>query len=221
MGARITSQILVDSVLADIRAAQRRLTETQKILATGRRINTPADDPVGTARALRFRTAISSIEQFMSNVDDAKAFAGESEASLRIVIDILHRARELTVSGATGTLNQEQRDIIAREINELLETMVDQANTRYSDRYLFAGTRTRIAPFETTLDPVSGEITAVSYTGNSERFSVQVSEGVTAPVNEPGDRVFQSVQDIFQTFIDIRGDLRAGDTDSLSNVRIG
>ncbi len=221
MGTRITSQILVDSVLADISYAQRRLAETQRMLATGRRINAPSDDPVGTARALGFRTAISSVEQFMSNISDANAFASESEASLRVVVDILHRARELTLSGATGTLNQDQRDIIAREIDQLLETMVAQANTKYNDRYLFSGTRTRIAPFQTSVDPVSGEITAVSYVGNSERFSVQVSAGTTVPVNEPGDEVFQSVQDTFQTLIDIRDDLRAGDTDSLSNVRLG
>jgi len=176
---------------------------------------------VGTARALGLRTSISITNQFMVNVRDATAFANESESSLRVVIDSLHRARELTLSGATGTLNQEQRDIIAQEIDELLETVVDQANTESNSRYLFAGTRTRIAPFEKSVDPVSGEITAVSYVGNSERFSVQVSPGVTVPVNEPGDQVFQSLQDTFQTLIDIRDDLRAGDTDSLSTVRLG
>ena len=221
MGARITSQILVDTVLADIRDAQTRLTETQRVLATGKRINTPSDDPIGTARALGFRSAISSTDQFVLNVREASAFASESEASLRVVVDTLHRARELTLSGATGTFNQDQRDIIAQEVNTLLETVVDQANTASSNRYLFAGTRTRIAPFETSVDPVSGEITAVSYAGNSERFSVQVSSGVTVPVNEPGDEVFQGVQDMFQTLIDIRDDLRAGDTDSLSTVRLG
>jgi flagellar hook-associated protein 3 FlgL len=221
MGTRITSQILVDAVLADISRAQRRLAETQSTLATGKRIKAPSDDPVGTALALGLRTAISSTEQFMVNVRDAYTFATESEASLRVVIDSLHRARELTVSGATGTLNQDQRDIVAQEINEVLETVVDQANTQSNNRYLFAGTRTRLVPFQTSLDPVSGEITAVSYVGNSERFSVQVSEGITVPVNEPGDEVFQDIQDTFQTLIDIRDDLRAGDTDSLSNVRLG
>jgi flagellar hook-associated protein 3 FlgL len=40
-------------------------------------------------------------------------------------------------------------------------------------------------------------------------------------VNVPGDEIFQNIQDAFQTFVDIRDDLRAGDTDSLSNVRLG
>jgi len=220
LGARITQQILVESVLADIRHAQTRLAHSLRTVSTGRRINAPSDDPVGTARALDLRTAISSTNQFIVNVRDATSFASESEATLRAVIDSFHRVRELTVRGATGTLNQEQRDTIALEINQLLESVVDHANTESNNRYLFSGTRTRIRPFQATRDPVSGEITAVSYAGNSERFSVQISPGITVPVNEPGDSVFQSLQDTFQTLIDIREDLRAGDTDSLSNVRL-
>jgi flagellar hook-associated protein 3 FlgL len=221
LGARITQQILVESVLADIRHAQTRLAHTLRTVSTGRRINAPSDDPVGTARALDLRTAVSSTNQFMVNVRDATAFATESESTLRAVIDSYHRVRELTVRGASGTLNQEQRDTIALEINQLLESVVDHANTESNNRYLFSGTRTRITPFQATRDPVSGEITAVSYAGNSERFSVQVSPGITVPVNEPGDSAFQDLQDTFQTLMDIRDDLRAGDTDSLSNVRLG
>jgi len=37
MGVRITPQILIDTVLADIRGAHGRLAETQRMLATGRR----------------------------------------------------------------------------------------------------------------------------------------------------------------------------------------
>ena len=220
MGVRITQQVLVDSVLSDIRNAQRRLARTQRTLATGKRINTPSDDPIGTARALDLRSTISGTNQFMVNVRDATTFASESESTLRTVIDSLHRARELTLQGATGTINQEQRDTIALEINEILESVVDLANTDSNNRYLFSGTRTRITPFQATVDPVSGEITAVSYAGNSDHFSVQVSPGITVEVNEPGDLVFQNLQDTFQTLIDVRDDLRAGDTDSLSNVRL-
>ena len=219
MGVRITPQILIDAVLADIHAAHRRLVDTQKVLATGRRINVPSDDPVGATRAMDLRTSIANTNQFMANVRDATTFSRESETVLRTVIDNLHRVRELTVRGATGTLNQQQRDNIALEINEILEAIVDLANTESNGRYLFSGTRTRIAPFATTV--VGDEITTVSYAGNSEYFGALVSPGVTVEVNVPGDKIFQNIQDAFQTFVDIRDDLRAGDTDSLSNVRLG
>jgi len=219
MGVRITPQILVDSVLADIRGAHGRLAETQRMLATGRRINAPSDDPVGATRAIGIRTSIANVNQFLENIREADTFAGESETTLRAIIDNIHRARELTVRGATGTLDQQQRDAIALEINEILEAIVDLANTKSNSRYLFSGTRTRVTPFVSTI--VGGEITAVSYAGNSSSFSAIVSPGVTVEMNLPGDQVFQNFQDTFQALIDIRDDLRASDTDSLSNVRLG
>jgi flagellar hook-associated protein 3 FlgL len=187
------------------------------MLATGRRINVPSDDPVGTTRAMNLRTNITNAEQFLENIREAATFASESEAALRAIIDNYHRARELTLQGANGTLNQQQRDAIALEINQILEAVVDLANTQSNNRYLFSGTRTRVAPYVPNV--VAGEITWAAYAGNSERFSTLVSPGVTIEMNEPGDAVF--LNQPFQTLARIRNDLRAGDTDSLSNVRIG
>jgi len=217
MGVRITPQILIDSVLADIRGAHGRLAETQSILATGRRIKVPSDDPVGTTRAMNLRTNITNAEQFLENIREATTFANESESVLRAIIDHFHRARELTLQGANGTLNQQQRDAIAVEINQILEAIADLANAQSNGRYLFSGTRTRVAPWVPTV--LAGEITWCSYAGNSERFSTLVSPGVTVEMNEPGDAVFPN--GTFWTLGRIRDDLRTGDTDSLSNVRIG
>jgi len=217
MGVRITPQILIDSVLADIRGAHGRLAETQRMLATGRRINVPSDDPVGTTRAMNLRTNITNTDQFLENIREATTFASESENTLRAIIDHFHRARELTVQGATGTLNQQQRDAIALEINQILEAVLDLANTQSNGRYLFSGTRTRVAPY--TPNVVAGEIMWAAYVGNSERFSTLVSPGVTVEMNEPGNAVF--LNQPFGILARVRDDLRAGDTDSLSNVRIG
>jgi len=220
MGVRITPQILIDTVLADIRGAHGRLAETQRMLATGRRINAPSDDPVGTTRAMNLRTNITNTDQFLENIREATTFASESESALRTMIDYYHRARELTVRGATGTLNQQQRDVIALEINQILEALVDLANTQSNGRYLFSGTRTRIAPYSPNLN-AAGEIMWNTYRGNSERFSTLVSPGVTVEMNAPGPTAFLNPLPAFSTLAEIRDDLRAGDTDSLSNVRIG
>jgi flagellar hook-associated protein 3 FlgL len=157
------------------------------------------------------------VSQFLENIREADTFAGESEAVLRTFIDHYHRARELTVQGASGTLNQQQRDAIALEINQILEAIVDLANTQSNGRYLFSGTRTRVAPIVPTL--VGDEMTWFTFAGNGERFSTLVSPGVTVEMNEPANAVFLNAP--FRTLVEIREDLRAGDTDSLSNVRIG
>jgi flagellar hook-associated protein 3 FlgL len=67
---------------------------------------------------------------------------------------------------------------------------------------------------------VNGDITAVTYQGNSERIPVTIGDGAQVFSNEPGSTVFQSAQDAFQTLIDIRNNMLAGDRTSLQNQRL-
>jgi len=211
--------MLIDQSLANLRTQQQQLALLQERLSTGKQINRPSDDPVGTRRAMATRTSITNIDQFLSNVREAQSFSRISEDAVQGVIDNVRRVRELTLQGANGTLAQEQRDGLALQINQLLEAVIDLANTQSGRRFVFAGTRTQTKPFDPTI--VGGEVTAVTYQGNSDTFDVAVSEGLTLTVNQTGDSVFQDLQDTFQTLIDIRSDLRISDIDSLSNVRLG
>ena len=78
---------------------------------------------------------------------------------------------------------------------------------------LECGTRTLNPPFVATRN-ANGEITAVAYQGNAEKFKIEVSAGVQVEVNEIGSEVFQQTTgnsvDIFQTLINIRDALRVG-----------
>ena len=60
-----------------------------------------------------------------------------------------------------------------------------------------------------------GRITSVTYEGNDERYEVAIGTDETVRVNEPGSLVFQNTQDQFQTLIDIRDNLLAGNSAGL------
>ena len=50
---------------------QAKLSKTQIQIATGEKIVTPSDDPVGAARILDLNQAIKQTEQFQKNADAA------------------------------------------------------------------------------------------------------------------------------------------------------
>src|SRR5690606_3598586 len=54
---------------------------------------------------------------------------------------IMQRARELTVRGADGTLPDEARKAIADEIEQLIEALLQVADSEHEGRKLFAGFR--------------------------------------------------------------------------------
>lgn len=190
----------------------------QDRLSTGLRVNRPSDDPIAARSAIDIRTQIQQNEQFIANVADALPFITQSGSTLQRMVSIIQRVRELTVQAASTTTGPEQLDQIAIEINQLLEASVVAANQKVSGRSLFAGTATLSDAFTVTR-PVD-EITAVAFAGNANNIEIAVSQGVRVTINEPGDRAFQGMQDIFQLLIDIRDDMRAVNQGNLQTLRL-
>lgn len=220
MGMRITQSLLTARTLRDLNSQLRDLSVLQERLATGQRVNRPSDDPIDARRAISIRRAISRSDQFISNLDGLEPSLRGSEGAFSSVMNIIQRTRELAVRGANETLSQEQLDMNAEEVNQLLEQVVVESNRQVDGKTIFGGTHTKIDAFSVTRDPVTNEILTVTYDGNSEKISVQVSENGFIDVNATGSNVFQSDVDIFTMLIGIRDDLRAGDQDGLRNVRL-
>ncbi len=216
---RVTQGIIAQRALTNIQNQSRRILDLQTQLSTGLRVNSPSDNPIDARRAINTRTTIAKNEQYLRNISVVSPRLEETVTAIQTMTDNLLRARELTLQGANGTNDQVALDAIAEEINQILEAAVNTANHQTGNLYIFGGTRTTTQPFDVTRD-VNGDITAVTYQGNTEPILVSVSDGLTVPTNEVGSTVFQGSQDIFQTLIDIRDNLLAGDQGSLQNARL-
>lgn len=219
MGAvRVTQGLIVQRTLSNLNAQLRRLLKIEEQMATGRRVNRPSDDPMDARRAVSIRHDIDKNEQFLSNIQDSRAHLTESESMLRQMVELMHRVRELTIQGGSETFAQPQLDAIATEIDQLLEAAAVSANHRTNGRSIFAGTRTLADAFAVTR--VAGEITAVTYNGNTQSINVSVSPGSTVTINVVGSDAFQSNVDIFSMLIGIRDDMRAGNQANLRTTRL-
>lgn len=219
MGAsRITQGLIVQRTLSNLNNQARRILVLQERLSTGLLVNRPSDDPIAARAAIDLRAQIQQNEQFVSNVSDATPFVNQSGSTLQRMVDIIQRVRELTVQAASTVTGPSQLILIALEINQLLEAAVVAGNQKVGGRSLFAGTATLSDAFTVTR-PV-GEITSVTYAGNSNAIEIAISAGARVTINEPGARAFQGTQDVFQLLIDIRDDMRAANQGNLQTLRL-
>jgi len=219
-GVRVTQGMLVERVLFNLQNQTQRLLQLQNQLSTGLRVNRPSDDPIDARRAIDVRTTIEKDEQFLDNIRTVSPQLLESASTIQTAIDAMQRAREITIQGANGTVQQPELDQIANEMNQILESVFDSANHKTDNKFIFAGTRTQGQAFSATRD-ANDEIVSVTYEGNDENIEVAVSEDVTTVINVTGSDVFLLNQDVFQLLIDVRDDLRGGDQSALQNQRLG
>jgi flagellar hook-associated protein 3 FlgL len=216
---RVTQGILVSRTLDNISAQMRRVADYQERLGTGLRVNHPSDNPIDARRAINTRVQIAKNGQYLDNMESVGPQLLETVTASQAVVDMLHRAHELTLQGATGTNAAPQREAIALEINQLLESVVAEANHQTDGKFVFGGSRTLTPAFTVGRD-AQGDISSVTYEGNDVVNKVSVAEGITINTNVPGDEVFQGTVDIFQVLIGIRDDLRAGNQDALNTTHL-
>src|SRR5918998_864900 len=144
---RLSNQLLARNTLADLNRASSDLYRTQRKMSSGKEITKPSDDPFGTTRAVTSRREVEEIQQLQKNVDDALAWQGVTEVALARITDVVQRARELLVQGASDSNGPVERAAIAKEIDQLVETVKSEANGSYGGRYIFSGTLTTTKPY--------------------------------------------------------------------------
>ncbi|MEL6906538.1 MAG: flagellar hook-associated protein FlgL, partial [Planctomycetota bacterium] len=187
MTIRPTQGRIFDLIRAGIQSNTAQLIRAQEQAATGRRIVRASDDPVGTSLSLSLRRQIGAIESFVASTESARPEVGQASARLQEGSDVLAEIRSLMIQGMNGALNQRDREAVARQIELLEGQLLEIANTRSGDSYLFAGTATNTQPFVETI--VDGE-TVVAYRGNDEQQRVLSGREAEVVLNVTGSEVF-------------------------------
>ena len=138
-----TSQIYQQSA-KNMGERQVALVKIQQQMATGKRLLTNAEDPVGSARLLSLNEELGRYDQYQRNTDLANSRLNVEETSLEGANEVLQYARELVVQANNAPLNNSDRRDIAIQIRQLHGQLVGLANTQDgTGEYLFAGFQIR------------------------------------------------------------------------------
>lgn len=205
---RVTDRLLFDGITRNLQRNSSELFRLQNIVLTGKKINKPSDDPVSLSKILEYDELISRSDQYTENIDHAIGFLEVSDSTLSGVGDILIRAKELAVAQGNDTMNADDRQSASIEVQNLFEELVQLANTKLGDRYIFSGYKTQTEPFST----------AGAYSGDSGKIMVAVGPDATIQTNLPGDSLFKGAGsgiDIFTLLNDLKTNLENNDGDQI------
>lgn len=172
----------------NIVARQRELLVTMQQMSSGKRINGPADDPLGAADSTGIRSALSQFGQFKSNQDHASYLLNMAESTLAGFTNGLQDIKEKLVAAGNGAYGDSERKMIAGELEGILSRLVGLANAADgSGGYLFAGSRLNAAPFSQ-----SGN--QVGFNGDEILQRVEVSQDRFQQVRYSGDALFNKMR---------------------------
>lgn len=186
---RVSTAQIYQQGLSGILRQQSSLNQTQLQLSTGRKINSPSDDPVGAARLQELERGVQVQEVYDRNASRTRQRLQVEESAIKSAGDLIQRVRELTVQASNAPLSDGDRGQIAVELRQRLDQLEAIANTRDGDgEFIFAGAQADTEPFVR-----SGG--AVEYRGDSVQRELSIGPGVTMRDGDTGDQVFMAIRD--------------------------
>jgi flagellar hook-associated protein 3 FlgL len=204
------------SLYAGIQQRLQRLTSDlnnlNEKIASGKEINNPSDDPVAFVHSMQLKTALTRMDQYERNLQTATSWMSLSESALSNTLNLLERARELTVEMASDTQTAEARATAAVEVGELLDQAISLGNTKLARRYIFSGYLTETAPFTKV---TVGGIETAQYNGDTNNFQLQIGKKETLMTGWSGQAVFMD-STLFNTLGTLKKALEDNDSATIA-----
>jgi flagellar hook-associated protein 3 FlgL len=212
--SRVTHQTVQRSTLANLQLNLSKMSDLQGRVSGGKVITKPSDDPAGTASSMRLRGDLRVTEQYARNAADGIGWLTTVDSSLQASITALRQARNLVVQGASsGTGNEVTRNAIATELEGLRDALLEQANSSYLGRPVFAGTTDGGAAYRVEVAP-DGTRSYVWQGHDAGSVQRRIGPETQVRADSPGNAVFgddaAGVETVFAMLDRIAAELRAG-----------
>jgi flagellar hook-associated protein 3 FlgL len=215
MFGRITTQMTASMTLNDLQQSLNRLDTTQQQLSSGKKINQPSDDPYGTSQAISLNGQLSSLKDYTNNITDGTAWTQQATTSLGDIDSMVQRVRELVVQASNGTYTQSSLNASAAEVNQLIDAVKQEANASYNGQYIFSGTSTGTAPYQTG--------STDTYQGGTGSVNRLIGPGTTLSINTNISSLLGNGQasgdgGLLDTLRTIASDMQSGNTGAIGGA---
>jgi flagellar hook-associated protein 3 FlgL len=185
---RIATSTINDLGYRAIAKGQSDVYRIQAQFASGKRINSAADDPTGAVRAAQLQASDSVNAQYSRNQKSATSSVSYLESLTGNIGDLYGTVKESLIQASNGALSTADRKQIAGVLQARLDELANLANSQdESGRYLFSGYNENTAP-------ISISASGTTYQGDNGVKAMQVSPSVAMPINVSGQALFMDVK---------------------------
>ncbi|MBL8390341.1 MAG: flagellar hook-associated protein FlgL [Candidatus Accumulibacter sp.] len=199
---RISTSQIYAAGANGIERRQSQLLKLQEQLSSGRRLLTPADDPVAAARALEVTQAKEIGAQYARNQGIATDRLQLVDGQLTSLTEVLQSVRSRVIQAGNTVLSDTDRQAIASELEARFEEMLGIANSRSAEgEYLFSGHRGSTMPFARGAAVPPATTGFVSYSGDHGERLLQVAAAQQMATGVAGSDLFMQIREGNGSFV--------------------
>ena len=149
-------------------------------LSSGVRLTSLSVDPVAAGENVLLLNQIQQDDSYSTSASEITGQLQVGDAALGSVISQLTQAISLAMSANNGTMNTSQVNAVGTELEGIRGEVLQLANTSYQGQYIFSGSTTSTAPFDST----------GNYQGDTVVNQLVTPNNQNIQLNVPGSQIF-------------------------------
>lgn len=205
---RINTNVAAMNTYSRLTAANTAKSNSLAKLSSGSRINKAGDDAAGLAISEKMKAQIGGLTQAKRNAQDGISLVQTAEGALNESHSILERMRDLTVQGKNGTLTDDDRASINKELSALHSELTRiSTDTEFNTQKLLNSAGNK---FTFQIGANSGQVIGVTI-GNmgGESLLGALASFTLGTGGANADTMLKSIDDAIKKVSDQRADLGA------------
>ena len=149
MAMVVKNNMAAVNTLNTLNKNQSELSKSLQKVSSGMKINSAGDDASGMAISERMRVQVRALDQDDNNTKNGSALLRTAEGAVQSTIEILKTLKDKAINAANDTNTDEDRALIQKEVDRLIDQIDDNALTTYNGKYLVDGSQNGIVVGQT------------------------------------------------------------------------
>lgn len=187
MIGRVTSALTNSNLVFSMQKSYSNYAKLTTQLSSGKKINSMLDDPTQSVNLVNSKRELTRIDTWNNNIKSLKNEISQSTNTLDLLIENGQRAKDLATSAANNVYNNGSLEAVKDELDQIISSVVSNANSKYDGKYIFSGTNTQTQPYsiEYAVDNngnKTDEIVGIKYNGTDKngdwKRSLEIADGV-------------------------------------------
>jgi len=205
---------VVNDFLYSIGQSRQSIDKLQEQISTGKVVNTPSDDPVLDERLMMLQNQVDQNNVYTQNAQYASSFLTQQSTALGSAVNLMTNIKTMVLSAANDSGSQDLQSYgtqLDQDINQLL----DLANSKFGNKYIFGGTQTTSQPFFMNADRTA---VTTNPDGVDGALNLDVGFQISDQYNITGQEAFNGGQ-MFSDLIAIRNELNSGTAPTQADIQ--
>lgn len=194
--ARVSNLLRTSVAQQTIARTQQQMLQVQNELSSGKKINSPSDNPGDAAIVQQLQKTLEQRKGYADNLKQAQSQLSEVDSTLGDLSGLLLQAQQIASANVGSDVTPDQRQSAATIIQSIYSQVLSIGNKQFQGAYLFGGDRSTAAPFV-----VQGS--GVQFVGSTTNLKNTFDEGTVLPFTVNGSDVFGALSTRIQGATDM------------------